>query len=672
MSKRQTRSCARKSPYFNKNKQDNDDEDDESIVESDESSEDYIPEVEVKTHKRKSNLVVVSNSPVKKQKTQARNEKSGSSMKAKRVEKSKKSTIKDRNNNKKKLVAQKSDCSDDVDSDDDNEDDWEEVEDAKIFDIDDYKPDLPENIKITLDQKTKKCKTERYKEWLDSYIRQSINRMRKQNQINRHKCNILFLINRLVYLNRFASENSILRGLIASIFTFKHNRKDSKIMKLVPKMFESIKKEFTIKLDSSHLDADLNEIIMSDFQSSTITSSLTLVLILLTICRWTLKVPTRLCHQLNVISIKPSDLLLKTKKKSNGASGSSSQCDESPSIEECNYFWIEVFDKEEKKWICFDLENNIINEPHSIGTHLGKDVTYVLAVDEDDYITDVTARYAADYVSYAMKKRRPEDDWWDRTMKIIKRPECTPMDDADRKEFDEIMSRVELPKRLSEYKNHPLFVLERDILKFQAIYPSNAPPLGFYRDQPVYARECVHVLKSRETWNRCARTVKLNETAYKIVPSKFKLDKSSRIPGTKLSLELFGEWQTEPYDPPEAKNGIVPRSAYGNVDLFHECMLPKGTVHLRLPGLAKIAAKLNIDCAPAVVGFDIKNRMNIPATDGFIVCSEYESILTEAWEEEQVNRQEREKANREKRIWDNWKRLIRGLMIRRKLKLKYG
>jgi xeroderma pigmentosum group C-complementing protein len=34
------------------------------------------------------------------------------------------------------------------------------------------------------------------------------------------------------------------------------------------------------------------------------------------------------------------------------------------------------------------------------------------------------------------------------------------------------------------------------------------------------------------------------------------------------------------YEPPEAKDGIVPRNEYGNVDLFKECMLPKGTVHI--------------------------------------------------------------------------------------------
>lgn len=49
-----------------------------------------------------------------------------------------------------------------------------------------------------------------------------------------------------------------------------------------------------------------------------------------------------------------------------------------------------------------------------------------------------------------------------------------------------------------------------------------------------------------------------------------------------LPLELFGEWQVEDYIPPVAKDGKVPRNAYGNVELFDiDKMLPKGTVYLQ-------------------------------------------------------------------------------------------
>lgn len=74
----------------------------------------------------------------------------------------------------------------------------------------------------------------------------------------------------------------------------------------------------------------------------------------------------------------------------------------------------------------------------------------------------------------------------------------------------------------------------------------------------------------------------------------------------------------EEYVPPPAVDGVVPRNAYGNVELFRPSMLPKGTVHLqiqgttfqfvnkqtfskfKLLGLNKVARRLGIDCAPGM------------------------------------------------------------------------
>lgn len=162
-------------------------------------------------------------------------------------------------------------------------------------------------------------------------------------------------------------------------------------------------------------------------------------------------------------------------------------------------------------------------------------------------------------------------------------------------------------------------------------------------------------------------------------------------------MELFGKWQTTPYDPPQAKNGIVPRNEYGNVDLFKQCMLPKGTVHIDreyfyfilnnfektknfsiqtinfilVPGLARVAKKLKIDCVPAIVGFQFGGRGAMPMNQGFVVCEEFEDIVREAWEKEQIEIEKRAKEKRYKRIWGNWRKLIRGLLIREKVKAKY-
>lgn len=67
--------------------------------------------------------------------------------------------------------------------------------------------------------------------------------------------------------------------------------------------------------------------------------------------------------------------------------------------------------------------------------------------------------------------------------------------------------------------------MKRHLLKFEAIYPPDAPTLGFIRGEPIYARECVHTLHSRDIWLKEAKVVRFGEKPYKIVKSRPKYDK---------------------------------------------------------------------------------------------------------------------------------------------------
>ena len=83
-----------------------------------------------------------------------------------------------------------------------------------------------------------------------------------------------------------------------------------------------------------------------------------------------------------------------------------------------------------------------------------------------------------------------------------------------------------LPKSIGECKGHPLYVLTRHLLKFEALYPPDAVPLGHLKNgEAVYSRHCVHTLYSRETWVKKARVVKPKQEAYKTVKSLPKYDK---------------------------------------------------------------------------------------------------------------------------------------------------
>ncbi|XP_025207010.1 LOW QUALITY PROTEIN: DNA repair protein complementing XP-C cells [Melanaphis sacchari] len=334
-----------------------------------------------------------------------------------------------------------------------------------------------------------------------------------------------------------------------------------------------------------------------------------------------------------------------------------------------NDFWVEVFLEMEEKWFCVDVIGQRIHCIKEIYNGTSHPMRYVLAWYNDNSIKDVTKRYDP-YFHTLTRKIRVDPKWWKTTLRPY-----TPTGSAREREEDEELNKqleeIPLPKTVSEYKNHPLYALSRHLLKFQAIYPPDPPIVGYVRNEPVYLREYVHELNGRENWLKEARVVKMGEKSYKQVKARPRFDRNG-VRTDPPPLELFGFWQTEPYSPPTATNGQVPRNCYGNVDLFKPCMLPIGTVHLQLPGLLRIAKKLNIDCAPAVVGFDFHAGGSHPVNDGFVVCQEFKDTLIDAWNQEIEESRKREQKRYEDRVYGNWKRLVRALLIRERLKIKYN
>lgn len=79
-----------------------------------------------------------------------------------------------------------------------------------------------------------------------------------------------------------------------------------------------------------------------------------------------------------------------------------------------------------------------------------------------------------------------------------------------------------LPVSVSEFKDHPLYVLKRHLLKYQEIYPQDAEPVGHLRNEPIYSRDNQVTLHSRQTWLKYARKVKPYENPYKIVKGRIK------------------------------------------------------------------------------------------------------------------------------------------------------
>ncbi|XP_053576895.1 DNA repair protein complementing XP-C cells isoform X2 [Bombina bombina] len=291
--------------------------------------------------------------------------------------------------------------------------------------------------------------------------------------------------------------------------------------------------------------------------------------------------------------------------------------------------WVEVYLERECKWVCVDCVHGIVGQPRMCFKMATKPVTYVLGIDSSGSVKDVTRRYDAEWMTRT-RKRRVDPEWWEETLAPYRSPNADREEKEDT-EFEAKLLEQPLPTSITEYKNHPLYVLKRHLLKYEAIYPDTAAILGSCRGEAVYSRSCVQVLHSRDTWLKEARVVRLGEVPYK-----------------------------------------VPRNEFGNVYLFKPCMLPIGCVHLQVSSLNRVARKLDIDCVPAITGFDFHGGFSHPVTDGYIVCEEHKEVLLAAWENEQAEMERKQKEKREKRALGNWKLLVKGLLIRERLKQRYG
>lgn len=332
-------------------------------------------------------------------------------------------------------------------------------------------------------------------------------------------------------------------------------------------------------------------------------------------------------------------------------------------------YWCEIWLSRETKWVPVDLLTGRINTPAEFEGKASKPLTYVLAINRDGSLKDVTQRYAPSFLVNT-RKLRYDQSWVEEVLALY------PPSNKEQVEREDLaLSRqaeeAPLPTSVSAFKGHPLYVLQRHLLKFEAIYPANAPTLGFIKSEGVYARECVHTLQGRTSWLKEGRVVKLGEEPYKVVKARPKWDRMTGAKASDEPLEVYGEWQTEQYIPPPARDGKVPRNEYGNVELFKPWMLPAGTTHIPINGMARVIRKSGIDAAPAMVGWDFSGGGAHPVYDGYVVCQENADALMDAWNQEEQLKEVREREKREKRILDNWKRLVKSLMFKKKFEAKY-
>ncbi|WVY90308.1 hypothetical protein V8G54_035822, partial [Vigna mungo] len=369
-------------------------------------------------------------------------------------------------------------------------------------------------------------------------------------------------------------------------------------------------------------------------------------------------------------------------------------------------YWAEVYCSEENltgKWVHVDAVNLIIDGEDKVEAMVAACKTslrYVVAF-AGQGAKDVTRRYCMKW--YKIASHRVNSTWWDPVLAPLRDLESGATGGVNDSRHSQIISKQSkardsffptrssiedieletraltepLPTNQQAYKSHPLYAIEKWLTKYQVLHPKG-PILGFCSGHPVYPRTCVQTVKTKDRWLREGLQVKSNEYPVKelqrsIKPQKVE-DSEADDYGCNDSMDkikLYGKWQLEPLNLPHAVNGIVPKNERGRVDVWSEKCLPPGTVHLRFPKAFSVAKRLEIDYAPAMVGFEFKNGRSYPVFDGIVVCSEFKDVLLEAYAEEEERRQAEEKKRDETQALSRWYQLLSSIVTRQRLNNRY-
>ncbi|CAH2446038.1 DNA repair protein [Komagataella phaffii CBS 7435] len=349
--------------------------------------------------------------------------------------------------------------------------------------------------------------------------------------------------------------------------------------------------------------------------------------------------------------------------------------------------WAEVWDKYSQKWISIDpvvqKTIDIVGRKSKFEPPLNNkknNCFYVIGYDQRNAVRDITRRYASNLNSKVRRKRVTRDPryalWWERVLRELNTPRtrhASKIDALERVEFEERDLREGMPDSFEDFRNHPVYCLESQLKQNEILYPKQS--CGTVRKKssnevtPVYKRLNVHTVRSPKAWYLKGRMIKLGERclATKDAPKTADDDEDE--------TRLYAEFQTELYIPPPIENGIVPKNAYGNIDVYVKTMLPKNGAHITGKRAIKAAKLLGIDFAPAVVGFDFGGNNKGVANariDGIVVAKEFEEAMSLTCQCLQEMHEEEELMRKNIRLLKCWKIFLTKLRIKDRLNKTHG
>ncbi|MCJ1436032.1 hypothetical protein MMC27_005410 [Xylographa pallens] len=351
-------------------------------------------------------------------------------------------------------------------------------------------------------------------------------------------------------------------------------------------------------------------------------------------------------------------------------------------------YWVEAFNAAIQKWIPVDpLVTKTIAKPSKFeppASDIENNMTYVLAFEDDGSTRDVTRRYAKAYNAKTRKTRvevtKGGEKWWRRVLRIYKRGYELDSDQVENAELTAKEAAEGMPRNVQDFKDHPYYALERHLRRNEVIHPKRevgkATAGKTSADsgkalESVYRRRDVHMVKSADSWYRLGREIKTGEQPLKRVQPRRRRDivSEEELSGDEenAGTGMYAAFQTITYEAPPVVRGIIPKNAYGNLDIYVPSMVPSGGAYIAHADTARAARILGIDYADAVTGFEFKGRFGTAVIKGAVIAKEYQEAVEEVIGGFEYERAEAEENRRSMEALRMWRRFLAGLRIRERI-----
>jgi Rad4 beta-hairpin domain 3/Rad4 beta-hairpin domain 1/Rad4 transglutaminase-like domain len=275
------------------------------------------------------------------------------------------------------------------------------------------------------------------------------------------------------------------------------------------------------------------------------------------------------------------------------------------------------------------------------------------------------------------------------------------VDEHEAKQFQESKRNEPIPTSKTAFKSNPVYTLPSLLNSNEVLKPDAKQRIcGLFKGEFVFRRSDVETALPARRWLYLGFKVKETELSTPILRVKkrttkgdsksFKALKSYGVGQSNDGSEetrgkiideaskalpdgmenLYASWQTEPWTPRlVGPNDPIPANEYNNIEL---ALLNPGLVHIDERHVAKVAKKLGIPYAPCLLGFEGNGGNRTPTIRGIVVHQHNEEILREANEEMAGHFLQEEHENRQRAILLCWKRLMVGVLTKKRLDQAYG